>query len=124
MRRSPGPVGLPKELLTELRVRRKALILRVTDKQRFERFIETYQRIAGSFSDLPDYLAVGSRIVPALPAILPLSAKAILSDRPAKPKPTHILKYSVVGLRELNGFQIKTFEQRSADEDGNIKSDV
>jgi tetratricopeptide (TPR) repeat protein len=104
--------------------RRKALILRVTDKQRFERFIETYQRIAGSFSDLPDYLAVGSRIVPALPAILPLSAKAILSDRPAKPKPTHILKYSVVGLRELNGFQIKTFEQRSADEDGNIKSDV
>ncbi len=104
--------------------RRKTLILRVTDKQRFERLIETYQRNVGAFSDLPDYLAVGSRIVPALPAILPLSAKAILSDRPAKPKPTYIVTYSVVGLRELNGFQIKTFEQRRVDEAGNIESDV
>jgi tetratricopeptide (TPR) repeat protein len=103
--------------------RRKALIVRVSDRERFERLVEVYQRSLGSFADLPDYLSIVSRLLPALPAILPLSAKSMLSVEPVKPKPMPLLRYSVVGGTDWNGFRIKVIEQRRVNSNGKIESD-
>jgi len=99
--------------------RRQAVVLRVSDRERFERLVEVYQRNLGSFAELPDYLATGTRALAALPAILPLSAKAV-TVVPTKPKATPLLKYSVVWRTEWHGLPIKMIEHREVDSTGKI----
>lgn len=100
---------------------RRALILTVKDRARFERVVQSLQESNDS-SILPmtDYAAVVVRAAAALPAILPFSAKEMLAGKVRKPKPAPALKYSFIGHTEWNGIPIKTFEYRTADPDWNL----
>jgi transglutaminase-like putative cysteine protease/Tfp pilus assembly protein PilF len=85
-----------------------------------ERFVAGYQRTFGSFTDLTDYVAVVSRAFPALPAILPLSAKAMLTTAPAKAKTRTLQEHSSIGRRDWNGFSLTTIQHTDLDETGKI----
>jgi len=102
---------------------RKAIVLRVTDRARFERLLTLYQRSIGNFEGLTDYFSGGLRLLTVLPAILPLSAKAILSGAIKPPEETPFLKYSFVGGTEWNGYSIKVVEQRKVDSGGHLSRD-
>jgi tetratricopeptide (TPR) repeat protein len=91
---------------------RRAIVLRVKDRERFERVVESYQQTTGTLVYLTDYLAAGARVAAALPAILPFSAQAILSDGPDKPEKTPAVHYSFVGQTEWNGIPIKSIQHR------------
>ena len=47
---------------------RRAIVVRVKDRERFERVIENFQGTNGSFTNVADYLAIGTRAAAALPA--------------------------------------------------------
>ena len=55
---------------------RKAIVVRVKDRVRFERAIEQFQESNGSITDLTTNLAVGTRAIAALPALLPVLAES------------------------------------------------
>ncbi len=100
---------------------RRAIVLRVKDRARFERTIETYERSAGAFTNLTDYVAIGTRAIAALPAVLPLSAQAVLSRDPKQKSTRQELRYALVGDKEWNGLRIKTIENISVDSDGLVQ---
>ncbi len=103
---------------------RRAIILRVTDRARFERTLMLYQRSMGNFKGLTDYFSGGVRFLTLLPAFLPLSAKAML-EGPLKPKKeTPLVKYSFVGGVEWNGYHIRVVEHRNVDASGRMTSDA
>jgi tetratricopeptide (TPR) repeat protein len=99
---------------------RRAIVLRVKDRERFERTIEQFQKATGSFTNLTDRVAITTRAIAALPAFLPLVAQAVLSrdsdtTRPDKGPNTYIvanplLSYAFVADKEWNGLHIKTIE--------------
>lgn len=91
---------------------RKAIVLRVRDRARFERAVEQFQRASGSFINLTDYVSIGTRAIAALPAFLPLAAQSILSRDKEKPKTTPILSYGFIGDKDWNGLRVKTIEHR------------
>ncbi|HEU4508771.1 MAG TPA: transglutaminase domain-containing protein [Pyrinomonadaceae bacterium] len=92
---------------------RNAIMLRVKDRGRFERVIEKFQQGAGAFTDLTDTIAVSTRAIAALPAILPFTAQAILAtDLTKNEYKGPLLQYSFVTEKEWNGLPIKTIEHR------------
>ncbi len=94
---------------------RKALVVRVNDRERFERAVESLQQASGNFMLLIDYVAVASRAAAVLPALLPISAEAVLKADPDKPEVVPELKYSFIGQTEWNGIPIKIIGNTSAD---------
>jgi tetratricopeptide (TPR) repeat protein len=100
---------------------RHAIVLRIKDRPRFELVLQNLEQ--GNGSILPwvvDYFAVGTRLVAALPAALPLGAKEMLTRGPEKPKSVPVTKHSFVGQSEWNGIPIKTLDYLSIDPDGNV----
>ena len=91
---------------------RRAVVVRVKDRQRFERVIDNFQQASVSFPRLTDFVAIGTRAAAALPALLPFSAQAVLAADPDKPARIPHESYSVVGQTEWNGIPIKTIEHR------------
>lgn len=91
---------------------RRAIVLRVNDRARFERTVDQFQDSSGSFTDLTDYLGIGTRAIAAMPALLPLIAQGVMDRDPAKAKREPIQSYSLISNREWNGLQIKTIEHR------------
>lgn len=90
---------------------RKAIVLRVKDRGRFERAVERYQRSGGAFTDLTEGVAIATRLIAAVPAILPFSAQYAAADDPSKPDTEHpLLHYSFIGERNWNGLRIKTID--------------
>lgn len=94
---------------------RRAIVVRVKDRERFERVVENYQELSGFFTHLTDYLAIGTRSAAALPALLPFLAKGMLSPDVDKSDTRHWVKHSVVGQTEWNGIPIKSIEHRWVD---------
>src|SRR5262249_46980742 len=94
---------------------RKAIVLRIKDRARFERAIQQIQYDGLSFTDLTDFIGIGARAIAAVPAILPVSLEAISSLDLSKSKPSTrpLLEYAFVGEKEWNGLHIKTIEHRS-----------
>lgn len=88
---------------------RQAIVLRVKDRTRFERLIEKFQGGRGRVTDLTHNLSIGARAIAALPAILPVTAQAALSET-STPVSRSVLTYSTVGEKQWNGLRIKTFE--------------
>ena len=105
------------------RARRNAIVLRVANKQQFERFITLYQREFGSFGELPHYIAILTRLLPGLPAILPFSAKSILNQSPARARPDRLGAYSSIGVTTLYGFQVRVIERTSIGGEGRIDTE-
>jgi Flp pilus assembly protein TadD len=91
-------------------------VLRVKDRARFERVVARVQNYAGSFTNLTDIAAIGTRITPALPAVIPLSAQLVLTpdtskpDKPSKPRTGTLLQYNVMADKEWNGLRVRTIE--------------
>src|SRR4029434_8219602 len=75
---------------------RKAIVLRVKDRARFERTLDKLQDLAGSLSSLTNAAAGVARGVAALPAILPVSAQLAFAPRSSsKPATGRLLRYEV-----------------------------
>ncbi|HEX5876680.1 MAG TPA: transglutaminase domain-containing protein [Pyrinomonadaceae bacterium] len=103
--------------------RRKAILLRVKDRARFERAVERFQKNSGGFTNLTDTIAVGTRAIAALPAFLPFTAQAILAYDPSKAGSKQpLLNYSFVTDKEWNGVPIKTIEHRWINPNWEIES--
>jgi len=95
---------------------RKAIVLRVKDRARFERTISKLEYIFGSFTNFTDIAAVSTRSIAALPAVLPLSAQLVLTpEPPSKRKTGTLLHYEVLADREWNGLQVRTIQHTSID---------
>jgi tetratricopeptide (TPR) repeat protein len=99
---------------------RRAIVLRVKDRARFERLVLQVQSTTGSFANLADYVAIGTRAIAALPAFLPFTAQAIVSAGPTKMSKPVRKSYSVIGDKEWNGLHVRTLEQRRVNGDGQI----
>ena len=106
-----------KALDTTSLAERKAVVLRVKDRARFERAIQALQSSSNSFTNLTDYVAIGTRAVAALPAALPLGVAALRTNDPKKPSKGPLLSYSYVTEKEWNGLHVKTIEHRSISSD-------
>ena len=103
---------------------RRAIVLHVKDRARFERLVQQFQATTGTLSYLTDYLAVGTRGIAALPAFLPLTAQAIVAAGPARNKKPLRRTYSLIGDKEWNGLHIRTIEQRRLNGDGQFDNYV
>jgi transglutaminase-like putative cysteine protease/Flp pilus assembly protein TadD len=101
---------------------RSAVILRVKDRSRLERAVHRFQETGGSIMDLTNGIAVGTRAMAALPALLALSAQKALTVDTSKPKTSTNLRFSFIGEKEWNGLRIKTIEQRQFDSDWLIEA--
>ena len=99
---------------------RSAIVLRVKDRARFERAAERLQRSTGKLTNLTTGIAIGSRLIAALPAILPFSAATL--DGTSKPTPRPLLEYQFSGEKEWNGLRIKTIEQISVSSEWKISN--
>src|SRR5262249_41151835 len=84
--------------------------------------VESYQKAFSSFGELPNYLGLSLRALPALPALIPLTAQAIISGKTKKPKPETLLRYSVTSVVQWNGFQIKAIEFCKVNSEGYIET--
>jgi tetratricopeptide (TPR) repeat protein len=104
------------------RAQRKAILVRVGDRNRFERTLALSQNAFG-FASLPEGLAIGARFLGALPALLPMSADALLRDKPRKEKNIPILQYTLSGQMELAGYPVKYLAQRRVLENGEFTHD-
>lgn len=103
---------------------RRAIVLRVKDRGRFERAVERFQNSSGSFTNLVDYLAGGTRAIAALPAMLPLSAQAVLAREPGRSTSSPQSPYSFSKDTEWNGLRIRTIEHGWLDSDSQVQSSI
>ena len=105
---------------------RKAIVLRVKDRARFERNLDNLQRVAGGIGTLTDGVAGMSRAIAVLPAGIPFTAQAILSTEPPKAstRPFTVLHYSFLTDKEWNGLKLRVIESRSTSSDWTIARDV
>jgi Tfp pilus assembly protein PilF len=99
--------------------RRKAVIFRVQDRDRFENLVATYHELA-RFEMMPEYVSVGARLLTALPAILPLVASAISSGAVTRPAATVRSTHTLIGYESCEGYPVTVFERREIllDDDG------
>ncbi len=102
---------------------RKAVLVRVGDRNRFERTLALTQNAFGSFDSLPEGLAISARFLGALPALLPMSADALLQDKPRKEKNIPILEYTLSGPMEVAGYPVKYVAHRRVRENGEFTHD-
>ncbi|HJQ68373.1 MAG TPA: transglutaminase domain-containing protein [Blastocatellia bacterium] len=100
---------------------RKAILVRVRDRDRFERIVALYQSHLGDIKNLPEYVSVGARFIGLAPAAFPVSAAAAFDDRP-KEKKQKPWSFHVVGRDECNGYEVKVFERREVDKHGMVAS--
>lgn len=117
---SPIAMGVwtaDKALDTTSTAERRAIVLRVKDRTRFERAIQSLQSADTGFINWIDYVAVGTRAVAALPAALPLGVASLRVNDPKKPSKQELRSYSFVTEKEWNGLRVKTIEHRSVSRD-------
>ncbi|HEU4387887.1 MAG TPA: hypothetical protein VFV34_08825, partial [Blastocatellia bacterium] len=88
---------------------RKAVIARVADRDRFEHLIATYQKQIGRFDRIPEFISLGARLLPMLPALLPLGASAMTgSSSPRSDTPAYV----VMGYSTCGGYPLTVIERR------------
>jgi transglutaminase-like putative cysteine protease/tetratricopeptide (TPR) repeat protein len=103
---------------------RNAIIIRVTDRTRFERTLMLYQKSIGNFRDVTNYISGGVRLLTVIPGILPISAKAMLERPLATVKEAPLLNLSFVGATDWNGHSIKIFATRRVTSNGFMTTDA
>ncbi|HET6973484.1 MAG TPA: hypothetical protein VFH96_05630, partial [Pyrinomonadaceae bacterium] len=99
---------------------RRAIVLRVKDRARFERAIQALQSSDTGVTNFIDYVAVATRAAAALPAVLPLGVASLRANDPKKPSKHTLLSYSFTTEKEWNGLRVKTIEHRSVNRDMQI----
>ncbi|HVF22141.1 MAG TPA: HEAT repeat domain-containing protein, partial [Pyrinomonadaceae bacterium] len=89
---------------------RQAIVMRVKDRARFERLVEKFQRGAGGVPAVTKGVAIGTRALAAVPALLPLMAQGITTPAtPTKPAGP-LLVHSFISDKEWNGLRLRTIE--------------
>ena len=109
--------GAPRGLAT---AERKAILVRVSDRDRFERLVALYQSRMGYVGNLPEYVSMGARFIGLAPAVLPLAA--LSRDDSAKVKKDKPWSFHIVGRDECNGYEVKVFERREVAQHGRLTS--
>ncbi len=109
-----APVGLKS-------AQRKAVILKISDRDRFERVLALYQQRLGNFSSFPEYLSIGSRAIGFVPAMLPLVGS--LAGGSPTPRPFAPLRYDLMREEECLGHRVKVIERREVGFMGRIRND-
>ena len=105
-----GSWTAPNALASTALASRQAIVMRVKDRTRFERLVERFQRDAGGVPAVTTGVAVGTRAIAAVPAMLPFLAQAITTPRTtAKPTGT-VLQHSFINDKEWNGLRLRTIE--------------
>ncbi len=112
-----APAGIPSAT-------RRAIFMRVSDRERFERLLGLFQRTTGDTAHLADYISGGVRFLGIMPGIFPMAAKMILDDKTEKPKDFTILRLGFSGTTQWNGYSIKTIEQEKIDSSGHVVTDT
>ncbi len=110
--------GAPRGLTT---AERKAILVRVSDRDRFERLVALYQSQMGYIENLPEYVSMGARFIGLAPAVLPLAAVSTFEDS-AKEKKDKPWAFHLVGRDECNGYEVKIFERREVYQHGRLTS--
>ncbi|HXQ68867.1 MAG TPA: hypothetical protein VN844_00135, partial [Pyrinomonadaceae bacterium] len=104
---------------------RKAIVLRVKDRARFERIVSKVEYFTGSFTNFTDIAAVSTRSIAALPAILPLSAQLVLSPEASSKRRTGtLLRYEVLADKEWNGLRVRTIQHTSINSSWGIENTI
>lgn len=103
---------------------RRAIVLRVKDRARFERTVEQFQDTFGSFTDLTTYVGASTRAIAALPALLTFSVQMAHSFDQKGPTSRPMLKYSFSHEQDWNGLRIKTIEHRWVNNDSTVAGAV
>jgi hypothetical protein len=91
--------GAPRGLST---AQRKALIFRVQDRDRFEQTLASYHS-RSRFEMIAEYVSGGARLLPALPALMPLLASAFAESSPSRPEPIVIASRDLIGYETCAG---------------------
>jgi Flp pilus assembly protein TadD len=105
-----GSWTAPNALDSTAPANRRAIVMRVKDRTRFERLVEKFQRGAGGVPAVTDRVAIGTRAIAAVPALLPFFAQAISTPRsPTTPAGT-VLQHSFISDKEWNGLRLRTIE--------------
>lgn len=90
---------------------RKALLLRVSDTDRFEHLLALYQRQMGGFANFTDYFSAGARFIGIAPIMLPYGAYAVLKEGVALPKEPRKFSLNYIGRAQCQGYPVKIFER-------------
>jgi len=98
---------------------RKAMVLHVSDRDRFERSLAFIQEKIGGLAYVPTGAAVGARFFALLPAIFPLSASMIFQDAP-RSQIQPILKCDFLAESEVDGYPVRRFAANSVSNNGAI----
>ncbi|HWO00496.1 MAG TPA: transglutaminase domain-containing protein [Blastocatellia bacterium] len=102
---------------------RKAVIVRVVDRDRFEHLIATYQRELGHFDMLPEYVSAGARFISMLPALLPFAAQAVGGEKaPSQERPG--MSYHLMSSESCNGYPVTVIERRQVEAEGVLNRDT
>jgi tetratricopeptide (TPR) repeat protein len=112
--------GAPRGLST---AQRKALIFRVQDRDRFEQLLAAYHS-RSRFEMITEFVSVGARLLPVVPAMLPLLASAFADSTPAKSGPIVIASHDLIGYESCAGHPVITFERRETLLGGDINRDT
>jgi tetratricopeptide (TPR) repeat protein len=99
---------------------RSAVVVRVSDRDRFEHVLALYQKQFGNFASLPSYVSIGARAIAVAPAVLPLSALSIMKEGVAKSKDLTKSGYNLIGRDSCLGHAVKVIERREITQDGHI----
>ncbi|HSB08083.1 MAG TPA: transglutaminase domain-containing protein, partial [Blastocatellia bacterium] len=89
---------------------RTAAVIRITDRDRFENFIATFQREFARFESAPEFLSIGARMVSMLPTLVPMIAGAVEERTP--PTSQFTTKYTVIASNKCNGYPVTVIERR------------
>ena len=112
-----APRGIPRGV-------RRAVFIRVSDRERFERLVGLYQKTAGDTAYLADYFGVGVRFLGMLPGAFPMVATSILKVKSDEPKDFTILDVGFSGTTNWNGYSIRTLEADKIDSVGHFSHDT
>ncbi len=103
---------------------RKAIVMRVANRERFERLLSVYQTQLGGFEELPDSFAIGARLIGLAPALLPLGAAATLDPTPTTgSKAVERVKGAFVGYDQCQGYAVKIIGNLSVNGEGRVSDD-
>lgn len=98
---------------------RSAVVVRVNDRDKFERALTVYQSALGNFASFPTYVSAFSRFIGLAPALLPYLASTMVDEAPKAAK-SLATGYNLMGFDEFNGYPVKIIERHKLEEDGSV----
>ncbi|MEW6125811.1 MAG: transglutaminase domain-containing protein [Acidobacteriota bacterium] len=103
---------------------RSAAIVRIKDRDRFERSLMIYQRNIGNFASLANYASGFSHFIGLIPSFFPIVAADAFNPKPPKPTESIPSRYFITGRDKCAGFPVNVITRRTFDvKNGMIEND-